>query len=173
MKKYIFMLVLLCLVVMASGCTNQNTKNFTADGMSFQYPDTWNTTSQVSANATQIMVANQEFISSNGTKGNVVLIIKSSNASTSNMTQTRQQIINQAQQSGQNATNTTLSIAGVSASDISYTGNDTSGNAAHVRLIDFVKNNNLYVLLFVSGGGTDVTTAKSSFDVIVKSFKVD
>jgi hypothetical protein len=167
------MLVLLCVVVMASGCTNQNTKNFTASGMSFQYPDTWNATSQVGANATQIMVANNEFISSNGTKGNVVLMIKTSNVSTSNMTQTRQQIVNQAQQSGQNATNTTINITGVTASDISYTGNDTSGNAAYVRLIDFQKNNNLYVLLFVSGGGTDIIQAKSSFDVIVKSFKVD
>jgi hypothetical protein len=176
LKKYLFMLALLLLVVMASGCTstqNISTKNFSAGGMSFNYPDTWNASSQLGANATQIVVANQEFISSNGTKGSVVLILKVANASSSNMTQARQDLVTQAQQSGQNVTNKTVTIAGLNASDISYIGNDSQGNKAYARLIDFEKNNTLYMLLFATGGGADVNSAQTSFDVIVTSFKVD
>lgn len=176
MKKIIFILVLLSLVVMASGCTSNqsiNTKNFSAGGISFQYPDTWNASSQVGANATQIVVASPEFISSNGTKGSVVLILKVSNLTASNMTQTRQEFLTQAQQSGQNVTNATISIAGVSASDISYNGNDTQGNKAYARLIDFNKNNTIYLMLFATGGGADVEAAKPYFDVIVKSFQAE
>lgn len=161
---------------MVSGCTSTSTistKNYSAGGMSFQYPDTWNVSSQTGANATQIVVANQEFISSNGTKGSVVLIMKVDNSSTNNMTQARQDLITQAQQAGQNVTNTNVTITGLTASDISYVGNDSQGNKAYARLIDFEKNNTLYMLLFATGGGADVNSAQSSFDVIVKSFKVE
>lgn len=176
MKKYLFILALLAVVVMVSGCTNTSTiatKNFSASGISFQYPDTWNVSSQVNNNSTQVMVASSEFISSNATKGSVVLILKLPKSGDNNMSQTRQELMTQAQQSGQNATNTTLTIAGVSASDISYTGNDTTGNNTYGRLIDFEKNDSLYLLLFASGGGVDINAVKPYFDVIVKSFNVE
>ncbi len=176
MKKYLFILAVLAVVVMISGCTTTstiNTKNFSASGMSFQYPDTWNVSSQVNNNSTQVMVASSEFISSNATKGSVVLILKIPKSGDNNMSQTRQELMTQAQQSGQNATNATLNIAGVTASDISYTGKDTTGNNTYGRLIDFEKNDSLYLLLFASGGGADINASKPYFDVIVKSFKVE
>lgn len=176
MKKILLVLAVLIMAVMVSGCTSTSTistKNYTADGIYFEYPDTWNASSQLSDNATQIVVANQEFISSNGTKGSVVLIMKVVNASTNNMTQANENMITQAQQSGQNVTNATVTIAGINASDISYVGNDSQGNKAYARLIDFEKNNNLYMLLFATGGGADINSAQSSFDVIVKTFKVE
>jgi len=168
-------LAILSLVIMISGCTSTSTistKNFTASGMTFEYPDTWNVTNQSGENVTQIMVANQEFFSSNGTKGSVALLLKMPSSNSNNMTQTREALITQAQQAGQNVTNTTINIAGVNASDISYVGNDSQGNKAYARLIDFEKNNSIYMLLFATGGGADVNSAQSSFDVIVKSFKV-
>jgi uncharacterized protein YcfL len=176
LKKYLFILVVLSMVVMASGCTsNQNitTNNFSSGGMSFQYPDTWNVSTQTNENATQIIVASPDFISSNGTKGSVVIILKITNASASNMSETRQEFATQAQQSGQNYTNATVNIAGISASDMSYVGNDTQGNTAYARLVDFEKNNTLYLLMFATGGGVDIETVKPYFDVIVKSFKVE
>ena len=176
MKKYLIILAVLAVVVMISGCTttsNINTKNFSTSGMSFQYPDTWNVSSQVNNNSTQVMVASPEFISSNATKGSVLLIIKLSKSGDNNMSQTRQELITQAQQSGQNATNATINIAGVTASDISYTGKDTTGNNTYGRLIDFEKNNSLYLLLFASGGGADIDAVKPYFDVIIKSFNVE
>jgi len=175
LKKYLVLLALLAVVVMISGCTTSptiTTKNFSASGISFQYPDTWNVTSQVSNNSTQIMVANSEFLSTNGTKGSVVLILKLPKTSDNNMTQTRQELITQAEQSGQNATNTTINIAGVSASDISYSGKDTLGNNTYARLVDFEKNDSLYLILFATGGGADTNASKPYFDVIVKNFQV-
>jgi hypothetical protein len=176
LKKYIVLLALLVVVVMISGCTNSSTittKNFSASGISFQYPDTWNVTSQVSNNSTQIVVVSSEFMSTNGTKGSIALILKLPTSADNNMTQTRQELLTQAQQSGQNATNGTINITGVSASDISYSGNDTLGNNTYARLIDFEKNDSLYMILFATGGGADINTAKSYFDVILKNFKVD
>lgn len=176
MKKYIVLLAVLAVVVMISGCTTTSTittKNFSASGISFQYPDTWNATNQVSNNSTQIVVASSEFISTNGTKGSVVLILKLPKTADNNMTQTRQEFITQAQQSGQNVTNGTINITGLSASDISYSGKDTLGNNTYARLVDFEKNDSVYMILFATGGGTDINTAKSYFDVIVKNFKVE
>jgi len=176
LKKYLFILAVLAVVVMISGCTTTstiNTKNFSTSGMSFQYPDTWNVSSQVNNNSTQVMVASSEFISSNATKGSVVLILKIPKSGDNNMSQTRQELMTQAQQSGQNATNATINIAGVTASDISYTGKDTTGNNTYGRLIDFEKNDSVYLLLFASGGGADINASKPYFDVIVKSFKVE
>jgi succinyl-CoA synthetase beta subunit len=56
---------------------------------------------------------------------------------------------------------------------MSYVGNDTQGNTAYARLVDFEKNNTLYLLMFATGGGVDIETVKPYFDVIVKSFKVE
>ncbi|HHT18627.1 MAG: PsbP-related protein [Euryarchaeota archaeon] len=173
-KKYGIVLVVLLLAVMVSGCTSDQTiptKNFSKSGMSFMYPDTWNVTSQESANATLILIKNEEILSSNGAKGCVVLILKVSNASKSNMTQTRDEFATQAL-SGKNFTNTTIKIASSNASDMSYIGKDTQKNESYARLIDFTKNDTLYILMFATVGGSDMDAAKQYFDVIVKSFKV-
>lgn len=173
-KKYGILLAVLLLAVMVSGCTsNQSipTKNFSISGMSFMYPESWNVTSQESSNATLVMIKSEELLSSNGEKGNVVLILKVSNASKSNMTQTRDEFATQAL-SGKNFTNTTINIAGSNASDMSYIENDTQENASYARLIDFTKNDTLYILMFATVGGSDMDAAKQYFDVIVKSFKV-
>jgi len=174
LKKYIILLAVFLLVVMVSGCTSdQNipTKNFTGSGMSFLYPDTWNVTTKVNANATLIMVQNEEFQSSEGAKGSVVLIMKVYNASASNMTDTSKEFAKLAR-SGKNFTNNTINIASANASDMSYIGNDTQGNNSYTRLINFTKNNTLYLLMFATGGGSDIEASKPFFDVIIKSFKL-
>ena len=80
MKKYLFLIVLLVLVVMASGCisnqnqTNQSSnKTYSANGISFQYPDTWNLTDSITKNATlQIESPDFQITNGNPTKGNLV-----------------------------------------------------------------------------------------------------
>jgi PsbP-like protein len=180
LKKYLFVIALLALVVMSSGCTsNQNqtnqsqipTKTYAAGGISFQYPDTWNVTSVNKGNITQIIVADTQFINSNNTKGNGVLILKVPKTTNINMTQARQAILNQAKQSGMNASNGTVNIAGLTASETSYSGT-VNGTTESAKIIDFEKNNNLYLLLFVTMG-VDVNAAQPYFDVIINSFKID
>jgi hypothetical protein len=47
---------------------------------------------------------------------------------------------------------------------------DTQGNTAYARLVDFEKNKP-YTCSCLHGGGVDIETVKPYFDVIVKSFK--
>ena len=175
------MIVLLAMVVMSSGCTtNQNqtnqsqisTKTYSAGGISFQYPDTWNVTSANNGNVTQIVVADNQFVNSNSTKGNGVLILKLPKTTDINMSQARQEILNQAKRSGKNTSNGTVKIAGLTASVTSYNGT-VNGTFESAKIIDFEKNNKLYLLLFVSIGGVDVDAAQPYFDVIINSFKID
>jgi outer membrane lipoprotein-sorting protein len=181
LKKYLFVIALLALVVMSSGCTsNQNqtnqsqipTKTYAAGGISFQYPDTWNVTSTNNGNVTQIVVADTQFVNSNSTKGSGVLILKLPKTTNINMTQARQEILNQAKQSGKNASNGTVNIAGLTASETSYSG-AVNGTVESAKIIDFEKNNNLYLLLFVTLGGVDVNAAQPYFDIIINSFKIE
>ncbi len=171
MKKLTIVLAILLMVVMVSGCTEEiSTKKFSISGMSFLYPDTWNITTQDSSNSTLIMVKDGEFMSSQGAKGSIALIMKVVNAS-DNITNTPNEFAKQAQLS-KDFTNTTINIAGTEASDMSYTGNDTQGNISYARLISFNKDKTLYLLMFATGGGSDIEASKPYFDVIVKSFEI-
>jgi PsbP-like protein len=184
LKKYLFVVALIALVVLSSGCTtNQNqtnqsqipTKTYAANGISFQYPDTWNLTDKSTANATLITIKSPDVQLTNGnaTKGYLVSILKQAipkgvNITTANITDT---LSNTAKQSGLNATNETVNIAGVTATKISF--NQTIQNATgNVWIIAFEKNNNIYSLTFASVE-EDLQTAKQNFDIIINSFKID
>jgi len=181
MKKYLFLIALLVLVVMASGCiSNQNqtnqssTKTYSANGISFQYPNTWNLTDTITKNATlQIESPDFQITNGNPTKGNLVSISKDTipqgvNLTADNITKSLSTSI---KKSGVNATNETVNIAGVTATKFSF--NDTVQNAtANVWVIAFEKNNILYILTFASVGD-DLQKAKQNFETIINSFKVD
>ena len=181
LRKYLIVIALLTMVIMSSGCTNnQNqtnqsqipTKTYAAGGISFKYPDTWNVTSANNDNVTQIITADTQFINSNSTKGSGVLILKLPKTTNINMSQARQEILNQAKQSGKNASSGTVKIAGLTASVTSYNGT-VNGTFESAKIIDFEKNNTLYLLLFVTVGGVNATAAQPYFDVIINSFKIE
>jgi hypothetical protein len=182
LKKYLFLIALLLLVVMASGCiSNQNqtnqtsTKAYSANGISFQYPDTWNLTENTTANATVIKIESPDVQITNGnaTKGNLVSIAKEiipqgTNLTTDNLTTT---LSNTIQKSGLNTTNETVNIAGVTATKFSF--NQTVQNATgNVWIIAFEKNNIIYSFTFASVE-EDQQKAKQNFEAIISSFKVD
>ena len=181
MKKFLFLIALLVLVVVVSGCiSNQNqtnqsaNKTYSANGMSFQYPGTWNLTDNIKKNATlQIESPDFQITNGNPTKGNLVSISKEIipqgvNLTADNITTSLSTSI---KKSGVNATNETVNIAGVTATKFSF--NDTFQNAtANVWVIAFEKNNILYILTFASVGD-DLQKAKQNFENIINSFKVD
>jgi PsbP-like protein len=181
LKKYLFLITLLVLVVVASGCiSNQNqtnqsaTKTYSANGMSFQYPGTWNLTDSIKKNATlQIESPDFQITNGNPTKDNLVSISKEIipqriNLTADNITTS---LSNSIKKSGVNATNETVNIAGVTTTKFSF--NDTVQNAtANVWVIAFEKNNILYILTFASVG-EDLKKAKQNFETIINSFNVD
>jgi PsbP-like protein len=182
LKKYLFAIVLLALVVFASGCTTQGptnqtttmpTKTYNAGGISFNYPDTWNITSQSTENATIVTLTDPDFTKTNGTKGAGVMILKALKTSGVDMTQVRQQMLSSVQQSGANASATTATtINGINANETTITSTNAQGVQGQIRLIDFEKNNNIYLLMLITIGA-DIQSQKQNFDVILNSFKAE
>ena len=84
MKKYfLFVVAIVAIVVMASGCTSQTgnnttaTKNYSANGISFNYPSSWAILNETSnENGTVVALGDADIQKNNTVKGNGVTIIK-------------------------------------------------------------------------------------------------
>jgi len=172
MKKYfLFVVAIVAIVVMASGCTSQTgnnstaTKTYSANGISFNYPSSWAIINETSnENGTLIALGDANFKDNNSTNGNGVFIynLKTNNTS-SDFANITKSIANL------NGTMNTVSIAGVTANTTSF--NDTANNVtAQVKLIYFTKNNNIYILQYLTIA-SDFQTQQGLFDTITKSFQ--
>jgi thioredoxin-related protein len=181
MKKIpisILIIVLLALVVFASGCTSQdnqtnqsNVGNYSVNGLTFNYPVDWVITSQTRGSINNINIFDQDFLQSNGTKGDLVSI--ASQPKTSNVTyDTVKKSITNSTNITYNTTNGTVNIAGLSGNLTTYTGTDSNGNQTQIKLIYFDKSNFTYILTYVVGGGVNIQDQQKYFDVIINSFKV-
>ena len=90
MKKYfLFVIAIVGLVVMASGCISQTgnnstaTKTYSANGMSFNYPDSWSLINQTThTNSTVVALGDSSFMNKT-LNGNGVIIIKTPKNSSS------------------------------------------------------------------------------------------
>ena len=172
MKKYfIFVIAIVALVVMASGCTSQNsnnntaTKTYSANGISFNYPSDWSVLNETSTeNLTAVIIGDVNYNQSNGTAGNGLIVLKipqSTNTSTQ-VTNIKKQFTN--------GTNSTITISGVSANLTSI--NASANNiTAQFKFVDFSKNNFTYLLQYTTVSNGTVTP-ESIFDNITGSLQV-
>ena len=174
MKKYfIFVIAIVALVVLASGCTSQNgnnttaTKAYSANGISFNYPDNWTVTNDTTNNNTTIIaLGDVDFNQTNGTKGNGVQILKlpQTNNSSAELASIKTQF------ASFNGTNTTTTIAGVTANQTTF--NATANNVtAQLRFIDFQKNNFVYFIQYITVS-SNFENQQQLFDTITKSLQV-
>lgn len=172
MKKYfLFVLAIVALVVMASGCTSQTgnnstaTKAYSANGISFNYPDTWAIINETNnENGTAVILGDADFNTNNGTKGSGLVVFKVPKSTNSSA-----EIANLKTQLS-NGTNSTITIAGVTANETSF--NASANNVtAQFKFLDFEKNNFLYLIQYTSvTNGTQ--TQEGLFDTITKSFQI-
>jgi ABC-type sulfate/molybdate transport systems ATPase subunit len=178
-KKYLFAVAILAFVVLASGCiaqqgnqTSNQTKTYSAGGISFKYPGSWNIIAATTNNTTIVTVNDVNFNRTNATRGAAVMILKTPKTSNANAQQLRQQMLQRAQHTGANATVTTATtVNGISANETTYNEKNRAGRQEQVKIIDFEKNNNFYIIMLVPFGG-DLQSQKQNFDLIVNSFKV-
>ena len=176
MKKYFLAIIMLVLVVMASGCTttNQNTtKGYSAGGISFDYPSSWYIQNMTESNVTTVQLSDPDYNQTNASKGSFAAIIIGPETSSNDLATFRNSLKSEANASGVNSTTNTINIAGVSANATTFTGKDDSGNQVYLQLIDFTKGNKSLIIFLAAGGGANIDTAKTNFDVIIKSFKVE
>jgi len=172
MKKYfLFVVAIVAIVVMASGCTSQTgnnstaTKTYSANGISFNYPSSWAILNETSnENATIVAIGDANSTQNNTTTGSGVVIykLKTNNSASdlSNLSKTIRSL---------NGTMNTASIAGLTANETTY--NETGNNVtAQIKVIYFAKNNNIYLIQYVTYA-SDFQTQQQLFDTITKSFQ--
>ncbi len=172
MKKYYLLAVaIVALIVMASGCTTQTgnnttTKTYSANGMTFNYPGNWTIINETTnENGTIIALGDADIQQNNTIKGNGVSIIKipktaNSSAELANL---------KSEFANLNGTNGTISIAGVTANETTFNSN-VNNVTAQIKIIDFEKNNNLYLIQYATIS-TTFQNQQQLFDIITKSFQ--
>jgi hypothetical protein len=179
-KIYLYSLIvtLLALTVFTAGCTQNNQTNqsnttgsYAVNGLSFNYPIEWVITSQTRGNVNSINIFDQDFLESNGTKGDLVLIV--SQPKTENITyDSVKKSMTNSSNITYNTTNNTVNIAGLTGNMTTFTGKDSSGNETQLKLIYFEKNNFVYILNFIAAGGVNIQDQQKYFDIIINSFQV-
>ena len=174
MKKYLFVVIaIVALVVAASGCTSQNgnnttaTKTYSNNNISFSYPANWDVISENSSeNGTVVAIGDADIQKNNTVKGNGVTIIKLPN--TTNNTADLNTL--KTQFSSLNGTNSTTTIAGVTA-NVTTISTKINNATAQIQFIDFQKNNYIYLIEYATIS-SDFQTQSSLFDIVTKSFNV-
>jgi hypothetical protein len=173
MKKYfLFIIAIVALVVMASGCVSQTgsnstaTKTYSANGISFNYPSSWSLTNQTTnGNSTVVALGDSSFMN-NTLKGNGVIIVKTPQNSNSNKNMTNAK----SQLAKLNGTKSTQTIAGVTANVTTF--NTKIGNETLlIKSINFEKNNFNYQIQFASIS-TDIKSEEQMINTVINSLKV-
>ena len=174
MKKYIFVVVaIIALVVMASGCTSQTgnnttaTKTYSANGISFNYSTNWDIINETTnENGTVIALGDADIQQNNSVKGNGVSIIKipKTENSTADLTSLKSEF------AALNGTNSTITIAGVTANETTF-NTQMNNVTAQIKIIDFEKNNYIYLIQYATIA-SDFQTQQQLFETITKSLQI-
>lgn len=179
MKKigiYTFIISILALVIFTSGCTNNEVNqsdvgNYSVNGLSFSYPIEWIIQGQTRGNVNYIYLYDQEYMSSNETKGDIVII--TSTPSNENTTyETVKKGITNSTNISYKTSEGTVNIAGLVGNLTIFNGTDSNGNKTQTKLIYFEKNNFTYILTFNVIGGINIQDQQKYFDTIINSLQI-
>ncbi|MGV8144227.1 MAG: PsbP-related protein [Methanothermobacter sp.] len=179
MKKiglYTFIISILALVIFTSGCTNNEVNqsdvgNYSVNGLSFSYPIEWVIQGQTRGNVNYIYLYDQEYMSSNETKGDIVII--TSTPSNENTTyETVKKGITNSTNISYKTSEGTVNIAGLVGNLTIFNGTDSNGNKTQTKLIYFEKNNFTYILTFNVIGGINIQDQQKYFDTIINSLQI-
>lgn len=179
MKKigiYTFIISILALVIFTSGCTNNEVNqsdvgNYSVNGLSFSYPIEWIIQGQTRGNVNYIYLYDQEYMSSNETKGDIVII--TSTPSNENTTyETVKKGITNSTNISYKTSERTVNIAGLVGNLTIFNGTDSNGNKTQTKLIYFEKNNFTYILTFNVIGGINIQDQQKYFDTIINSLQI-
>ncbi len=174
LRKYyiIVAIALVAIVVFVSGCaTNQTsvpTKTYSAGGMTFDYPNTWNLTSSVNGNSTIITISDPEFTNNNGTSGDAAVVLRVAKTNNVTIESIKASMLKNLNQSG-NGTTTTRTVNGITANESTYDVQITNATA-QIKTIDLEKNNFIYLIMLLTIN-KNATSEQKYYDVIINSFK--
>jgi predicted Zn-dependent protease len=175
LRKYmILVMVLLCSVILVSGCTSSNnqsneTKTYAQNNISFSYPGGWEIANTTSPNAV-VAVADPTTVQS-GVPTTLVLIQKSNVTEGSNFESVYAanyaSFFNNTEY--QQVSEGNITVNGVNALENIYKTNGT-GDQRQYRAVWFDSNGNIYVVLCIAKV-TDFEKQQPNFNLVVNSFK--
>lgn len=174
-RKYPYLLAVAVLVVVifASGCTSQqnqtSTKTYAAGGMSFEYPESWNVTSKISANDSVVTLSDATFDRTNGTQGDAAILLRTVKTNNVTSESLKEGILKNLKQTNGNGTSTTLNVGSVTANETTY-NTTISNTTAQIKIVNFESNNFLYIIMFATIN-QDAQSQQSYYNTIIKSFK--
>lgn len=164
MKRLIYILAVVLLVVMASGCTSDewsSNKTYSGNGITFQYPGTW------SENATKTVTvpSGSHSIAAVGSsdEGFAIGSITASGLDTASIQDVLNQLVQEYQGQGYGASKS-ITVDGSTATMITTTSKDSSGY--YTTIAFWVKNNSLYYAAYVSS-----TNSTQNMEKILGSLK--
>jgi predicted Zn-dependent protease len=167
-------MVLLCSVVVASGCVSDNkqtntTKTYSQNNISFNYPGGWEIANTTSPNSI-VAVADPNTVQ-NGTPTTLVLIQKPDVAQGTDLnnvyTANYASFFNKT--AYQRVSEGNITVGGSNALENIYKANSTTDQRQY-RAVWLNSNNNIYVILCVAKQ-SDFESQQPNFNLIVNSFK--
>ena len=167
-------MVLLCSVVVASGCVSDNkqtneTKTYSQNNISFDYPGGWEIANTTSPNAI-VAVADPQTVQ-NGTPTTLVVIQKPDVTQGSDLNNVYDAnyatFFNKTDY--QRVSEGNITVSGSNALENIYKTN-VSGDQRQYRAVWLSSNNNIYVILCVAKQ-SDFEAQQANFNLIVNSFK--
>jgi len=186
MKKYaLFIVTILALVVFASGCTTSGNetqayqptvpvKNYTANGISFSYPDGWEELKSISTPNSIVAYGDPKSVDAiTGNVNSLVVIQKVALPSGYTLKRTYDEMYSQyaaSDPSFQQISDNTITVDGTTAYENIHKIN-VGGVQKQERAVWLEKGGNIYVIL--CGALPDAFAAQqANFDAIINTFKV-
>lgn len=171
-NQVILVIVLLCFVVLASGCISDNksnvTKTYNQNNVTFTYPGVWELASTTSPNAV-VAFADPNTIQ-NGSPTTLLVVQKPDVPKGNNISDVYaanyKSFFNKT--GYQEVSEGNLTINGNNVLENVYKSNN--GDQKEYRAVWFNKNGNVYVLLF-SAKSTDFQAQQDNFNLVINSFK--
>ena len=174
MRRYLLLMFALLAVMMASGCiTDQGneTKTFTQNNITFQYPATWVVVQTTSPDAVAAVADPSSVISGTNSPTTQVVIQKPNVTSSTNLTEAYNDnyatFFNNT--GNQKVSEANITTDKLTALENIYTSS-SSGIEKQYRAVWLEKNNTIYVIL-CSAKKADFESLQSKFDIIINSFQ--
>jgi len=184
LKKYIFVIALLAIVIAASGCTdtgnqtanqttsNVPTKTYQNDQFSFEYPETWEIVNSTTPSVV-VAVGDPKSADSNGNINTLTAIQSAPLPSGSTLKDTfdaTYQNFEQTETTYNLISEGSITVNGLSGYENIHTI-DVNGVTKKERAVWLEKNGTIYVIL-CGALPADFDTANADFNVIINSFKI-
>ncbi|HNS26367.1 MAG TPA: hypothetical protein PKK85_09895 [Methanobacteriaceae archaeon] len=188
-EKSLGLIILLVMVVLASGCTIQNpdeekTNYYNSSSVFFNYPDTWEIARSIEVAGVEGVIVTdptagkyinesstlEELESLNITEGTAFIYITIPKTSELNLNSTVTDVQQRLAQKGAKVTRKrTTNVSGVVANETSLT-RTSEGIISEARIIAFERNDNIYTLILITAGNS-YESQKKNFDLIFSSLQ--